>query len=760
MYKLLGVSNTASDKEIKNAYKKLAKFWHPDKNKSPEAQEKIMQLNKAYEVLSDEERRRKYDQFGDTGDSQSAAGQGNPQGQGFTVFQSGNFFHFQFVPPGPQHHSDGVTEERFFNHLLPDSEVKPHLLYFYHDWCFQCAEIHHLWEEVKDLSELISAGVGMGSVHAHQFPGVGKYCRVDRVPSVVLLVNQKAMHYQGILSTGKLKDFVSSALSDYINELAPAGLEVFLAHAVSRNRPRVVLVSSHPRPPLFVRLTALAFSRHVDFGYVCSEASSSHPQQSLLLGRLGVARGNKALLIFKEYPEPATRVEGTHLTATILREAVEINKLLHLPRLSSPVLFDIVCPVGSGVCAILVVEGTTAYNDSVAAALRGVARKGVVAEGRDHIHFGYVDRLIQSAFVASFKQLQHDLRQCSDGELGRPVLVLQRLRYQEGMYNWFPLFCGGDEGIEKLRLHLTSSPLTNTVRFEQILDEDKTGWLVWISEKMTLYWQNTADFFSSLNIGMTPLLAMLVGSLILCFTSLLTPGSNEEREESRNGGRRREPLGTSSSHVSGQAHHQGQQDTTILSLDQGSYSELVENAPKGGIALILLIDSEDSECALRLRQLFVAAVSKHKWGYVTPCSLSIATYPAWFSELTCSCLRLDTEGAERLRSSYLQGRVAIVLACLGAKRQFCVFPDDVMVLARHGISATPVTRPSYEILEDTLGLSDEQESSNGIATMSDCSGGRSQQLEGNLLQGLDAWLERLADGTLKRHGVESWPLLR
>ena len=103
-------------------------------------------------MLSDEERRRKYDQFGDTGDSQSAAGQGNPQGQGFTVFQSGNFFHFQFVPPGPQHHSDGVTEERFFNHLLPDSEVKPHLLYFYHDWCFQCAEIHHLWEEVKDVS--------------------------------------------------------------------------------------------------------------------------------------------------------------------------------------------------------------------------------------------------------------------------------------------------------------------------------------------------------------------------------------------------------------------------------------------------------------------------------------------------------------------------------------------------------------------------------------------------------------------------------
>ena len=91
-------------------------------------------------------------------------------------------------------------------------------------------------------------------------------------------------------------------------QLLPADLETFLARAVSRNKPRVVSVSSHPRPPLFVRLAALAFSRHVDFGHVCSDASS-HPQQSLLLERLGVARGSKALLVFKEYQEPAVRVE-------------------------------------------------------------------------------------------------------------------------------------------------------------------------------------------------------------------------------------------------------------------------------------------------------------------------------------------------------------------------------------------------------------------------------------------------------------------
>ena len=75
------------------------------------------------------------------------------------------------------------------------------------------------------------------------------------------------------------------------------------------------------------------------------------------------------------------------------------------------------------VCAILVVEGASAYNDSVTAALRDVARRGMDVAERGHIHFGYVDKSIQSAFVESFRQFQHEVRQCSNGELGRPVCV-------------------------------------------------------------------------------------------------------------------------------------------------------------------------------------------------------------------------------------------------------------------------------------------------------------------------------------------------
>jgi curved DNA-binding protein len=65
-YKILGVDKTAGEKDIKNAYRKLARKHHPDLNPNdPEANKKFQQLNEANEVLSDPEKRKKYDQYGE-----------------------------------------------------------------------------------------------------------------------------------------------------------------------------------------------------------------------------------------------------------------------------------------------------------------------------------------------------------------------------------------------------------------------------------------------------------------------------------------------------------------------------------------------------------------------------------------------------------------------------------------------------------------------------------------------------------------------
>jgi len=66
LYETLGVSENASADEIKKAYRKLARKYHPDINKDPEAQDKFKEINAAYEVLSDPEKKAQYDQYGDS----------------------------------------------------------------------------------------------------------------------------------------------------------------------------------------------------------------------------------------------------------------------------------------------------------------------------------------------------------------------------------------------------------------------------------------------------------------------------------------------------------------------------------------------------------------------------------------------------------------------------------------------------------------------------------------------------------------------
>jgi curved DNA-binding protein len=66
LYETLGLSSSASESEIKKAYRKLARQYHPDVNKDAGAEEKFKEINAAYEVLSDKEKRAKYDQFGDS----------------------------------------------------------------------------------------------------------------------------------------------------------------------------------------------------------------------------------------------------------------------------------------------------------------------------------------------------------------------------------------------------------------------------------------------------------------------------------------------------------------------------------------------------------------------------------------------------------------------------------------------------------------------------------------------------------------------
>lgn len=131
-YSTLGVSKTASDAEIKAAYRKLALEWHPDRNKTAGATEKFKEINKAFEVLGDPKKKAQYDQYGHDAYTRAGGAAGAPGGA--YSYQQGPFT-YSYSSGGGQNPFEGVDFggqdpfeifEQFFGFQSPFGQSRQH----------------------------------------------------------------------------------------------------------------------------------------------------------------------------------------------------------------------------------------------------------------------------------------------------------------------------------------------------------------------------------------------------------------------------------------------------------------------------------------------------------------------------------------------------------------------------------------------------------------------------------------------------------
>ncbi|KAG8439773.1 hypothetical protein GDO86_005804 [Hymenochirus boettgeri] len=173
-YDILGVPKNSSERQIKKAFHKLAMKYHPDKNKSPDAEAKFREIAEAYETLSDETKRKEYDQFGHEAFTN---GRGSEQNfhQHFNFNFDDLFKDFDFFGES----QNSRSKRHFENHFRSHQETRNRHRRHFEEFSFGGGLFNDMFE---DMEKMFTFG-GFDSTQRNPmraengFHGSSKHCR-------------------------------------------------------------------------------------------------------------------------------------------------------------------------------------------------------------------------------------------------------------------------------------------------------------------------------------------------------------------------------------------------------------------------------------------------------------------------------------------------------------------------------------------------------------------------------------------------------
>uniref|UniRef100_A0A182W631 DnaJ homolog subfamily C member 16 n=1 Tax=Anopheles minimus TaxID=112268 RepID=A0A182W631_9DIPT len=757
-YTILGVHKRASVQDIRRAYKQLAKEWHPDKSKHPEAETKFVEIKQAYELLSDTDRRLAYDQYGITNED-AVLERNRPDYSNYGRFQD-PFEHFYGAHNFNFHDQDiglyhrlSITTKYYETNILPKSRLTPQILMFYADWCFACMKAANSFKKLIDTLE--PYGVVFATVNAGHEEQLVRKVGVHSLPCVIMVLDGHNYVYKdSVFNAQHVVDFIRQKLPyKLLTPITDNTLDAFLG-GWADNRVRALILEPRAQPRLRYLIIAYYFRERVAFGFVQLNAKDTANIQAKFKAHSNL----DTLLIFNEYPpQPIATVTMSDIPTTTLNNIISHNKYLILPRLSSQDMLDSVCPAEwnrprKRLCVVLVTENTS-LHDGARTVMRKIALESLFS--RERVRFAYIYQEKQNDFIGALSK--HN----QSKETLLQIVIFWRRDTKQIRYEWVhEVVLQVDKTLENdtqeqyfnytkqkmdtiiHRLLRSSEALSYETEVKALLDEHAENAVMRMLNRILLALEYMAD-----NLGQEHILPAIsvIGTIafILIIGYLMSYLLHLEEEDIQL---------KKSKHVdSFNGKSMGYvPELRLHELRAEKYNGLVRLLKPGCRTIVLLTD-------LQSRSKLIPSFHKAVWPYRKNKTLMFAHMLiekgiGWYAEL----LRLSLSESREMKINP-RNCIGTVIALNGHRKYFCMYHAKHPESNRGAKRMIKITRHLSSMPTDPeAGAFLGMDSSDSETSMSDIYEPKIL-LEENLLDGLPNWLDRLFEGTTHRYYINYWP---
>ncbi|KJH44415.1 DnaJ domain protein [Dictyocaulus viviparus] len=771
-YATLGLSRTANIKEIKRAYKQLAREWHPDKNTSPEAQERFVSISRAYELLSDPLKKERFDRFGTIDDTPQSS---NFHHQAFAGFEHffGGFGGYEDGIFGKQR----ISLRQYTHSIVERSYYQPFLLYAYSNYCQLCFRLQAQWKAISD--DLGPLGYGIGTVNALTDGNLLEKLRISRLPAIVAIVEGRVTHYRSdmfLMSARDVRVFARDVIPRSFMGLINThdGLSRFVDQWEYSNKISVLVLGASAEPRMRYLLAAMKYSHFARFGYI--HLSSSSNEVASIRDDLSIkCKQCENVLIFNDLPGvgPVARLSISNvnqLTMEALNSLIENNKWISLPRISSSEHMDELCPVSSRnprrLCVILTLMES--YDDATFLnSFRMFARqyKDKYADEKVVLTYIYVNR--QSEWMKPFLEKK-------DGEnvdKARDVLVIWRIEHVKARFTWLEAAWGTDEEhFKKLLTDVISQTirLDQTARIGSLINEYAPSW--WTRACRTLVRMMQSAWFHLTKEEAYPVLSAVATFLVILiigyglnYMNQETKPRKEKKKFTTEEWHPEDPQSKIEPQTKPNPQARLQRALSIMrphihELRAESYFGMIRLLKPGCRSLVLLVDEQSKDKLLMQFALYILPLKNNKtfsFGF-----LMVEKNLPWFRKLLEHTLPLGDDSSVvegnplyvKLKSINPRQTVGTVLSLCGWKLYFSIYhPMHTVGKRKH--QSHQHFLGFDDCSETTDSDSDNSNAADQVTLRRVCN---TVSVE-NVLNGFPNWLDRLLEGSIRRYYIPEWP---